>query len=179
MRRDTLFRIASMSKPVTAVAALTLVEECALRLDDLVDARHDDLDPARAAVIGLSLGGYYAAESAAREPGLRAAAVVSCPYRLDRDGLVPFVTATLAQRCGGYEAARAFVDRVDLTSRRGSPCRCWSSRAARTGSRASPPPPWPSTPPTPSCSSSRTATTCSAPPCRTGSPPPPTGSPRG
>ncbi|MEU9076884.1 serine hydrolase domain-containing protein [Kitasatospora sp. NPDC048538] len=37
MRRDTLFRIASMSKPVTAVAALTLVEECVLRLDDPVD----------------------------------------------------------------------------------------------------------------------------------------------
>ncbi|MFJ9844583.1 serine hydrolase domain-containing protein [Kitasatospora sp. NPDC101155] len=37
MRRDTLFRIASMTKPVTAVAALTLVEECRLRLDDPVD----------------------------------------------------------------------------------------------------------------------------------------------
>ncbi|MFB7614271.1 serine hydrolase domain-containing protein [Kitasatospora sp. NPDC056181] len=37
MRRDSLFRIASMTKPVTAVAALTLVEECVLRLDDPVD----------------------------------------------------------------------------------------------------------------------------------------------
>jgi CubicO group peptidase (beta-lactamase class C family) len=34
---DTIFRIASMSKPVAAVAALILVEECALRLDDPVD----------------------------------------------------------------------------------------------------------------------------------------------
>src|ERR1700727_3491407 len=34
---DTIFRIASMSKPVVAVAALVLVEECALRLDDPVD----------------------------------------------------------------------------------------------------------------------------------------------
>ena len=34
---DTIFRIASMSKPVVAVAALILVEECALRLDDPVD----------------------------------------------------------------------------------------------------------------------------------------------
>jgi CubicO group peptidase (beta-lactamase class C family) len=33
---DTIFRIASMSKPVTAVAALILVEECVLRLDDPV-----------------------------------------------------------------------------------------------------------------------------------------------
>lgn len=35
--RDTIFRVASMSKPVTAVAALILVEECRLRLDDPVD----------------------------------------------------------------------------------------------------------------------------------------------
>jgi CubicO group peptidase (beta-lactamase class C family) len=34
---DTIFRLASMSKPVVAVAALVLVEECALRLDDPVD----------------------------------------------------------------------------------------------------------------------------------------------
>jgi CubicO group peptidase (beta-lactamase class C family) len=37
MARDTLFRIASMTKPVTAVAAMILVEECVLRLDDPVD----------------------------------------------------------------------------------------------------------------------------------------------
>ena len=35
--RDTIFRIASMTKPVTAVATLILVEECPLRLDDPVD----------------------------------------------------------------------------------------------------------------------------------------------
>lgn len=38
MARDTLFRLASMTKPVTAVAAMILVEECRLRLDDPVDA---------------------------------------------------------------------------------------------------------------------------------------------
>jgi CubicO group peptidase (beta-lactamase class C family) len=37
MTRDTIFRVASMSKPITAVAALILVEECRLRLDDPVD----------------------------------------------------------------------------------------------------------------------------------------------
>jgi CubicO group peptidase (beta-lactamase class C family) len=37
MRRDTIFRITSMTKPVTAVAAMILVEECKLRLDDPVD----------------------------------------------------------------------------------------------------------------------------------------------
>jgi CubicO group peptidase (beta-lactamase class C family) len=37
MRRDTIFRLASMTKPITAVAAMILVEECRLRLDDPVD----------------------------------------------------------------------------------------------------------------------------------------------
>ena len=37
MRRDTIFRIASMTKPVIAAATLMLVEECKLRLDDPVD----------------------------------------------------------------------------------------------------------------------------------------------
>jgi CubicO group peptidase (beta-lactamase class C family) len=38
MRRDTLFRITSMTKPVTAAAALIMVDEGKLRLDDPVDA---------------------------------------------------------------------------------------------------------------------------------------------
>jgi CubicO group peptidase (beta-lactamase class C family) len=37
MRRDTLFRLASTTKPITAVAAMVLVEECRIRLDDPVD----------------------------------------------------------------------------------------------------------------------------------------------
>lgn len=37
MMRDTLFRIMSMTKPVTAVAALMLVEEGRIRLYDPVD----------------------------------------------------------------------------------------------------------------------------------------------
>ena len=35
--RDSVFRISSMTKPIVAVAALILVEECRLRLDDPVD----------------------------------------------------------------------------------------------------------------------------------------------
>jgi CubicO group peptidase (beta-lactamase class C family) len=38
MRRDTIFRISSMTKPIIAVAAMILVEECKLRLDEPVDA---------------------------------------------------------------------------------------------------------------------------------------------
>ena len=37
MTRDTIFRIASITKPITAVAAMILIEECQLRLDDAID----------------------------------------------------------------------------------------------------------------------------------------------
>ncbi|MBW7462404.1 beta-lactamase family protein, partial [Paenibacillus sepulcri] len=37
MRRDTIFRMASTSKPVTMAAAMILLDECRLRLDDLVE----------------------------------------------------------------------------------------------------------------------------------------------
>jgi CubicO group peptidase (beta-lactamase class C family) len=37
MQRDTIFRISSMSKPVLAVAVMSLVEQCKLRLDDSVE----------------------------------------------------------------------------------------------------------------------------------------------
>jgi CubicO group peptidase (beta-lactamase class C family) len=37
MRRDTIFRIASITKPITAVAAMILVEECKLRLDESIE----------------------------------------------------------------------------------------------------------------------------------------------
>ncbi len=36
MRRDTIFRITSMTKPIVCAAAMILVEECVLRLDDPV-----------------------------------------------------------------------------------------------------------------------------------------------
>ncbi len=37
IRRDTIFRLASTTKPITAVGAMILVEECRVRLDDPVD----------------------------------------------------------------------------------------------------------------------------------------------
>lgn len=37
MERNTIFRLASMTKPITAVGAMILVEECKLRLDDPID----------------------------------------------------------------------------------------------------------------------------------------------
>ncbi len=37
MRRDTIFGISSMTKPITAVATMILIEDCKLRLDDPID----------------------------------------------------------------------------------------------------------------------------------------------
>ncbi|MFE9566021.1 serine hydrolase domain-containing protein [Streptomyces sp. NPDC006487] len=37
MRRDTIFRMASVSKPVTTAAVMVLLDECRLRLDEPVD----------------------------------------------------------------------------------------------------------------------------------------------
>src|SRR5215213_8829410 len=37
MRRGTIFRVASVTKPIVAAAAMILVEECTLRLDEPVD----------------------------------------------------------------------------------------------------------------------------------------------
>jgi len=38
MRRGTIFRISSMTKPITAAATMILLEECKVRLDEPVDA---------------------------------------------------------------------------------------------------------------------------------------------
>jgi CubicO group peptidase (beta-lactamase class C family) len=38
MERDTIFRIASLTKPITAVAAMILVEECKIGLDESIEA---------------------------------------------------------------------------------------------------------------------------------------------
>ena len=72
MRRDTIFRLASMTKPITAVGAMILVEECKLRLDDPVDdmaagaegppGPADDREPAR------RHGAREAPDHAARPP---------------------------------------------------------------------------------------------------------------
>jgi len=37
LKRDTIFRLASMTKPITAAATMILVEECKIRLDEPVD----------------------------------------------------------------------------------------------------------------------------------------------
>src|SRR4249920_2315152 len=48
MGRDTIFRISSMTKPITAVATMILVEECKVRLDEPVDRLLPELTDRRA-----------------------------------------------------------------------------------------------------------------------------------
>jgi CubicO group peptidase (beta-lactamase class C family) len=50
--RDSIFRIASMTKPIVAVAALSLVEECRIRMDDPVDDWLPELADRRVLVDG-------------------------------------------------------------------------------------------------------------------------------
>jgi CubicO group peptidase (beta-lactamase class C family) len=52
IERDSVFRIASMTKPIVAVAALVLIEECRLRLEDPVDDLLPELADRRVLVDG-------------------------------------------------------------------------------------------------------------------------------
>ncbi|GHC52936.1 alpha/beta hydrolase family protein [Streptomyces flavofungini] len=76
----------------------------------------DALGVPRVGVVGLSLGGYYAAGTAALEPRVAAAATVSGPFRLDWEELPQPVRDILIRRAGGTEAARAFARHVDLAA---------------------------------------------------------------
>jgi predicted amidohydrolase/dienelactone hydrolase len=69
----------------------------------------DDIDPDRIGVFGVSLGGYYAARSAAYEPRVRAAVTLAGPYRWDLDwDVLPVQTRTTFQhRSGAASPAEA------------------------------------------------------------------------
>ncbi|MEU7726897.1 alpha/beta fold hydrolase [Streptomyces sp. NPDC040724] len=76
----------------------------------------DALGAARVGLVGLSLGGYFAARTAALEPRVAAVATVSGPFRLDWAELPPPVRDIMAQRAGGADAAHAFARDVDLAA---------------------------------------------------------------
>ncbi|MFF7890568.1 alpha/beta hydrolase [Streptomyces sp. NPDC007907] len=75
----------------------------------------DALGVPHVGLVGLSLGGYHVARTAALEPRVAAAATVSGPFRLDWDRLPPPVRDVMTRRAQGADAARAFARRVDLT----------------------------------------------------------------
>jgi len=110
LRRGTA--VFSMDGPGQGVLAATTVVEADYQR--VVSRVIDALGLPEVGVIGMSLGGYYAAVSAAHEPRIRAAAAVSGPFRLTWEKLPPFVTDTLTQRAGSIDAAREFAGRVDL-----------------------------------------------------------------
>lgn len=76
----------------------------------------DALGVTRIGLVGLSLGGYFAARTAALEPRVAAVATVSGPFLLDWDELSPPVREIMARRAGGTDAARAFARQVDLAA---------------------------------------------------------------
>ncbi|GGY01063.1 alpha/beta hydrolase family protein [Streptomyces hiroshimensis] len=76
----------------------------------------DALGVARIGLVGLSLGGYFAARTAALEPRVAAAATVSGPFRLGWEELPEPVRDIMARRAGGADAARAFARHVDLAA---------------------------------------------------------------
>ncbi|SED45739.1 Serine aminopeptidase, S33 [Streptomyces sp. 2224.1] len=76
----------------------------------------DALGAARIGLVGLSLGGYFAARTAALEPRVAAAATVSGPFRLEWEELPAQVREIMARRAGGADAAHAFARQVDLAA---------------------------------------------------------------
>ncbi|MEH6373353.1 alpha/beta fold hydrolase [Streptomyces sp. KLMMK] len=76
----------------------------------------DALGAERIGLVGLSLGGYFAARTAALETRVAAVATVSGPFRLDWAELPAPVKDIMARRTGGTGAAREFARQVDLSA---------------------------------------------------------------
>ncbi|WP_328969118.1 alpha/beta hydrolase family protein [Streptomyces sp. NBC_00239] len=96
-----------------ALTATTVVQA---DYDRVVGRVVDALGVPRIGLVGLSLGGYYAARTAALDPRVAAVATVSGPFRLDWEQLPQPVRDILAQRAGGTGPARAFTRQVDLAA---------------------------------------------------------------
>src|SRR5947209_1959408 len=85
VQRDSIFRIASMTKPIVAVAALILIEECRLRLEDPVDDLLPELANRRVLVDGR--GPLDGETVAARRPiTLRDVLTFRLGYGIDFEG---------------------------------------------------------------------------------------------
>jgi dienelactone hydrolase len=86
-------------------------------------AGRGDIDPGRIGLMGVSLGGYYAARCAAYEPRLRAAVALAGPYRfdLDWDTRPPQSRATFQQRSGAGSPQEARQRAAALTLEQAAP----------------------------------------------------------
>jgi dienelactone hydrolase len=74
---------------------------------------HDDVDPERLSVFGVSLGGYYAARAAAFEPRARATVALAGPYDFS-DGFdeLPVLTRAAFQRRSGAASPEEALQRA-------------------------------------------------------------------
>jgi CubicO group peptidase (beta-lactamase class C family) len=70
MRRDTIFRIYSMTKPITGVAVLMLLEEGKLRLDDPISMHMPEFGKLKV-ITGWNDAGQPVLEDAKRPPTIR------------------------------------------------------------------------------------------------------------
>jgi 2,6-dihydroxypseudooxynicotine hydrolase len=72
----------------------------------------DGLDPGRIALIGVSLGGYFAARAAAREPRLKAAASIGGCYSMGQawPNLSALTRQAFAVRSGAHPPREGFAD---------------------------------------------------------------------
>ena len=91
-------------------------EKVAAAVVDFLQQR-DDVHPDRIGLYGVSLGGYYAARSAAYETRLTAAVDLAGPFQfdLDWDSLPPQTRATFQKRSGAADADDARRRAANLT----------------------------------------------------------------
>src|SRR5487761_179517 len=97
-------------------------ERVATAVADFLGGR-EDIDPDRIGLMGVSLGGYYAARCAAYEPRLRAAVALAGPYRfdLDWDTRPPQSRATFQRRSGASSPEEARQRAAALTLEQAAP----------------------------------------------------------
>jgi CubicO group peptidase (beta-lactamase class C family) len=114
LRRDTIFRIASMTKPVVSLALMQLYEEGLFQLDDPVSKYISELGGLRVFVSGD--GKRYETRPPAREMTIRDSCAIRPAYRRRRSGRGP-VRCHRWPRCMREPACRASA----ATARCGTP----------------------------------------------------------
>jgi CubicO group peptidase (beta-lactamase class C family) len=157
IRRDTICRIASMTKPITAAAAMILVEECKLRLDEPVDRLLPELADRK---VLKRLDGPLGDTVPAHRPitvrdlltmrmgfGLIMEASAHYPIQdaMDEAGIAPgpnppeLVPDDLMKRFGSLPLIHQPGERDGCITAASTSSACWSRAPPANGSRISPP----------------------------------------
>jgi len=97
-------------------------EKVAAAVADYLEGRND-IDASRIGAFGVSLGGYYAARSAAYEPRIKAAVALAGPYSWDQDWdeLPAQTRATFQRRSGAGSPAEARARMAALNLEQAAP----------------------------------------------------------